>query len=179
MADRVLVAHAGKYGSTAEIAEAVAASLADGGLDVDCRPAKEVRTLDSYGAVVLGSAVYVGRWRRPAMRLLRRLQRDPGGRDVWLFSSGPVGEADVDDPAAQRWLRPAAVERLATEIGVHDHAVFGGRVAEDGGPMRRKMAQDTPEDLRDLRDWDEVTAWAHGVAAALRTDAPAPDADRP
>jgi menaquinone-dependent protoporphyrinogen oxidase len=36
---RVLVAHAGKHGSTAEIAQAVADELGDCGIDAECRGA--------------------------------------------------------------------------------------------------------------------------------------------
>ena len=61
---RVLVAYGSRHGSTAEIAEAIAATLREAGLAVDCRKAGEVDSLDGYDAVVLGSAVYMRRWRR-------------------------------------------------------------------------------------------------------------------
>lgn len=169
MTDRILVAHASKNGSTTELAEAVASALCEEGLDVDVRPAAEVRSLDGYGAVVLGSAVYMGRWRRPAARLLRRRRRQLAERDVWLFSSGPVGEVDTADAGADRWTRPPRITRLAAAVGAHEHAVFGGAVVEGrGGPLYRKMAEETPAEARDLRDWDAVAAWAKGVAATLR-----------
>ncbi len=53
---RVLVAYASKRGSTAEIAEVIAATLRQEGLEVDCKRAGETGDLDAYGAVVLGSA---------------------------------------------------------------------------------------------------------------------------
>ena len=93
--DRVLVAYGTKHGATAEIAEAIGKALIAAGLGVDVRRARRVRSLAPYQAVVLGSAVYAGRWRRDAMRLLRRAELRE--RAVWLFSSGPVGE-DKGDP---------------------------------------------------------------------------------
>jgi hypothetical protein len=56
---------------------------------------------------------------------------------------------------------------MASEIGARDHAVFGGRVSEDGGFMRRSMARNTPPELRDRRDWTAIEAWAQGIAATL------------
>lgn len=91
MTGRVLVGYASKYGSTAEIAEAIGKTLRAAGLDVDVQRAGDVHSLDPYRAVVLGSAVYTARWRRDAVRLLAR-RRDLARREVWLFSSGPVGE---------------------------------------------------------------------------------------
>lgn len=174
MTDRILVAHASKNGSTTELAEVIATVLTEEGWSVDLRPAGEVRSLDGYRAVVLGSAVYMGRWRRPAARLLSRRRRQLARLDVWLFSSGPVGEVDASDVAAERWTRPPRVRKLAAEVGAHDHAVFGGAVVEGrGGPLYRKMAEETPADVRDLRDWDAVRTWAQGIAATLRRSAAA------
>ena len=113
MSERVLVAYGSKYGSTAEIAQAIGTTLRVAGLEVDVKRAHEVRSLEPYRAVVLGSAVYMARWRRDAIRLLRR-RSELGEREVWLFSSGPVGE-DKDEPAEQRdrWTKPKRVEQLA------------------------------------------------------------------
>lgn len=167
--DEVLVAYASKHGSTAALAEAVAKGLEEHGLAVDLLEARRVRSVEPYRAVVVGSAVYMGRWRPEAKRLLRRHRRALAERDLWLFSSGPVGEqpADLDDPKAERWLRPPKIKALGEDLGAHDHTVFGGSVGEDGGFMRRKMAQSTPDEFKDLRDWDEVRAWAGKVAEAL------------
>ena len=54
MSASVLVAYASRYGSTQEVAEAVAATLRECELEVDSQPMREVRTLERYSAVVLG-----------------------------------------------------------------------------------------------------------------------------
>lgn len=162
MAD-VLVAYGTKYGATAEIAEAIGRALREEGMEVDVLPARKVPSLDGYSAVVLGSAVYAGRWRGDAMRLLKRLK----GGEVWLFSSGPVGE-DPEEPAkAERFVRPKAVEAAARRLAAHEHVVFGGKVDVDRGFLRKRMAQGMPEELRDRRDWEAIAGWARGIAAAL------------
>jgi menaquinone-dependent protoporphyrinogen oxidase len=165
--DQVLVAYGTKYGATAEIAEAIGEAVRSAGFAVDVRRAREVRSLEGYRAVVLGSAVYMARWRSDALRLLRRLGRERGAREVWLFSSGPVGEQPDDDATAERWTKPKRVRRLAAELGVRDHVVFGGKVSDAGGFMRRSMAKNTPPDLRDRRDWDAIADWGRQIAAAL------------
>jgi menaquinone-dependent protoporphyrinogen oxidase len=58
MSGRVLVAYGSKFGSTAEIAQAIGTTLRVAGLEVDAERACDVRSLERYGAVVLGSAVY-------------------------------------------------------------------------------------------------------------------------
>jgi len=162
---RVLVAYASKRGSTAEIAEVVAAALRESGLAVDLRPAGEVKDLDGYGAVVLGSAVYVKRWRGDARHLLRRCGKQLAEVPFWIFSSGPVGDPGSDDPA---WAEPGKVVAKAEALGVRGHVVFGGRVPLDPhGPIEKAMAENTPQQFRDRRDWDRIRAWAGEVAGQL------------
>jgi menaquinone-dependent protoporphyrinogen oxidase len=162
----VLVAYASKRGSTEEIARAVAETLRDGGLDVECLRTSDVGDLDRYDAVVLGSAVYMRRWRGDARRFLRKHARALARRPFWIFSSGPVGQPGEDNLA---WLEPQKIIAQAERLGVIEHVVFGGRVpAEPHGPMERAMVQNCPPEYRDRRDWVEIRAWAARVALELR-----------
>ena len=94
---RVLVTAATKYGATAEVAQMIAEVLADRGLEPTVVPPEQVEGVDGYDAVVLGSAVYAGHWRKPARELVNRCGTALAERPVWLFSSGPVG-----DPSPRR-----------------------------------------------------------------------------
>ncbi|MBK9178748.1 MAG: flavodoxin [Acidimicrobiales bacterium] len=176
--DRVLVAYGSKYGATAEIAEAIGAALKANGLEVDVKRARSARSLAGYWAAVVGSAVYAGHWRGDALRFLGDHRDWLAQHPVWLFSSGPVGEddedADVDE--TERWTKPKKVQQLAAEIGARDHVVFGGRVDEERGFIRKRMARNMPEATRDRRDWDEIAAWAAGIAAVLASGSHPPTA---
>jgi menaquinone-dependent protoporphyrinogen oxidase len=164
MTMRALVAFASKNGSTAEIAEAIADALRDAGVDVDCRAAGTVHSLEGYDAVVLGSAVYMKRWMADARHLFRRHRRELAELPFWIFSSGPCGAKP--DPA---WGEPPRLVGQAEDLGVRDHIVFGGRLpAEPAGFMEKAMVRDTPAECADLRDWDQIRGWASGIAAALR-----------
>jgi menaquinone-dependent protoporphyrinogen oxidase len=163
---RVLVAFASKHGSTVEIAAAIARELQRAGLDVDCRSAQDVRSLDGYDAVVLGSAVYMKRWLGDARHLFRRHRRELAARPFWIFSSGPFGAKP--DPA---WSEPPRIVKEAERIGVRDHVVFGGRLPlEPSGFIEKAMVRDTPPEVADLRDWDEIRHWASGIASALQSE---------
>jgi menaquinone-dependent protoporphyrinogen oxidase len=169
---RVLVAFASKHGSTAEIAEAVADELRRNGLHADCRPAGDVKDLSEYDAVVLGSAVYMKRWRHDARHLVHKHGKDLAERAFWIFSSGPFGEHP--DPA---WAEPPKVVKEAEKLGVRGHVVFGGRLpVEPSGFIEKAMVRDTPPEVADLRGWDEIRGWAAGIGAAVlheSADAPA------
>ena len=92
MDDQVLVAYATKYGATKEIAEEIGNVLRQAGLLTDVLPVNKVRDLNPYRAVILGSAVYIGRWRKEAAKFLQAHEQALAERQVWLFSSGPTGE---------------------------------------------------------------------------------------
>jgi menaquinone-dependent protoporphyrinogen oxidase len=63
---RVLITAATRHDATREIAEAIGAGLVERGMDAETRPIDEVTDLVGYDAVVLGSAVYMGRWLKSA-----------------------------------------------------------------------------------------------------------------
>ena len=69
----VLVTAASRHGTTTEIAQALADGLRRRGVDVEVRDPRDVVDADGHEAVVLGSAVYAGRWERDARALARRL----------------------------------------------------------------------------------------------------------
>ena len=164
----VLVAHASKRGSTAEIATAVAEELRAAGLEVECRESGEVKDLGGYDAVVLGSAVYAKRWRGDARHFLRHHGKALAAIPFWVFSSGPVGDPAEEDEKSAEWIEPRRTIAKVEELGARGHVVFGGRVAaEPHGMVEKAMAKSIPAEFRDRRDWDEIRTWARGIAAEL------------
>lgn len=168
----VLVAYASKHGSTEEIADAVAKTLRESGLSVDCVAVGDVSSLERYDAVVLGSAVYMKRWRGDAKGFLRRHGEQLSKRPLWVFSSGPIGEPKGDtDPT---WLEPPRVIEHVERLGAREHVVFGGRMPiNPRGPAQRAMVNNCPPEYRDRRNWDEIHAWAASIASELQKPTPA------
>jgi menaquinone-dependent protoporphyrinogen oxidase len=169
---RVLIAFASKRGSTAEIADAIASAIRAAGHIVDCRPADGVKNLGPYDAVVLGSAVYMKRWRGDAKHFMRKHSKELSDTPFWVFSSGPVGDPAADaDPS---WYEPPRLIERAEALGLKGHTVFGGRVpADPRGPIERTMVENTPPEFRDRRNWDEIRQWAETVACEIAQINPA------
>jgi menaquinone-dependent protoporphyrinogen oxidase len=159
----VLVAYATKHGSTAEIAERIAATLRDAGCDARAVDADEVKDLSQFRAVVLGSALYMQRLQGSARHFSRRHRDALRELPVWLFTSGPVGVSGDDTPG-----EPRSAVSMAERIGARGHVMFGGRVPDDPHSfMERAIVQRTPPEQRDSRDWDAVEAWARSIADEL------------
>ena len=166
---RVLVTYASKHGSTEEIARAIAHELRERNLDVDCVDVGDA-SLGVFDAVILGSAVYMGRWRGEARHFLKKHLHTLSTMPFWIFSSGPVGEkADEEIEQNSKWLEPHRILDLAESAGVRGHIAFGGRLPTDPqGFIENSMVRNTPEEFRDSRDWDAIRQWADGVAEQLQ-----------
>jgi len=169
---KVLVAYATKYGGTADIAERIGAVLREAGLRTEVLPAGRVTDLAPYTAVVLGSGVYVGRWRKEAVTLLKANEQVLAGKPVWLFSSGPSGEGDAVELAGG-WRFPKALQPVADRLQPRGIALFHGVVDEKKlGRIERWMIKNVKAPLGDFRDWDAITAWAQAIADALNRTEP-------
>jgi menaquinone-dependent protoporphyrinogen oxidase len=160
---KVLVASASRHGATSEIAEAIGAELRERGLEVDVKRVEEVHDLAGYGAVVLGSAVYIGKWLEPARDFVERRADELSAISTWLFSSGPIGDPPRPTPEDAVDVEPHV---LATRA--RGHRVFAGRLdrgALSFGEKAVALAFRAPEG--DFRDWDEIRRWAVGIADEL------------
>lgn len=161
----VLVAFASKRGSTREIAETVAATLRREGLGVCLERVEDVQSLDGYDAVVVGSAVYIKRWRGDARHFLKKHRKALRQMPFWVFSSGPVGDPANDNP---EWTEPPKIVEKVEELGGRGHVVFGGCLpSEPTGFMVKAMVEGTPKEFRDRRDWAQIRDWAHQIASSL------------
>jgi menaquinone-dependent protoporphyrinogen oxidase len=158
----LLVSAGSKHGSTAEIAERIGAVLRDRGNDVDIADPDDVSDLGRYDAVVLGSAVYAGRWVESAKQLAERVAGLSPTIPTWLFSSGPIG----DPPKPEE--DPVDVEDILQAAGAREHRVFSGKIDKSKLNFAERailVAVRAPEG--DFRDWDEIDEWATDIAETL------------
>ena len=171
MDGQVLVAYATKYGATAEIAEKIGEVLSEAGLPNDVLPADNVGDLTPYEAVVLGSAVYMAKWRDEAAKFLEANEDALAERPVWLFSSGALGEGDPVE-LMQGWRFPEAQQEVADRIGPRDIAFFHGVLDTEKLSLPEKlMAKGIKTPTGDFRDWEAITSWAKAIADTLKREA--------
>ncbi|MGY1643818.1 flavodoxin domain-containing protein [Geodermatophilus sp. SYSU D00703] len=177
-APRVLVTAASRYGSTHEIAAALARALPEGAsaagtaLTATWIPAENRPDPSAYDAVVLGSAVYAGSWLPAARDLATAHATALRNRPLWLFSSGPIG--DPPFPSDE----PDTADTLRRMLGPRGHRVFPGRLERSRLTFaERAMVTAMRAPLGDFRDWPAVAAWAGEIAvevAAPTTSASSP-----
>ncbi|QZN87099.1 flavodoxin domain-containing protein [Cellulomonas sp. C5510] len=159
---RVLVTVASRHGGTREIGQAVAQVLRDAGHQVTETDPDDVRALDGYDAVVLGSSVYVGRLAAALRELVDRLAGGLASLPVWLFWSGPVGTPPL--PAGE----PDDVGVVARRVRARETRCFAGRLErEELGLAERALVAMIDAQPGDFRDFEDVEEWAAGIAREL------------
>lgn len=159
---KVLVTVASRHEGTRQIADAIREELVATGVDAHLLEPNDMRDISPYDAVVLGSAVYAGRWLKPAKAFAKRFESELLHKRVWLFSSGPIG-----DPARPAQPSVDALE-LAQRLHAEDHQVFEGRLDRDMlGFAERAVVRVVGAESGDYRPWVAITVWARGISASL------------
>ena len=159
----ILVAVATRHGSTLEIADVIAEELRYAGHTVEVRDVADGPRLDTYAAVVVGSAVYMGAWLPEAVHFVDLHQAQLKDKPVWLFSSGPLGAEDPKPTAP-----PTNLDALMAHSGARGHCIFVGKLDKNRLSLGERLVTrvvGAPEG--DFRNWDAIRNWAREIGQAL------------
>ncbi|HEY5479073.1 MAG TPA: flavodoxin domain-containing protein, partial [Gaiellaceae bacterium] len=120
----------------------------------------EVKSVDRYRAVVLGGALYMGRWHKDARKLLKRYRSELVSLPLAVFAMGPKSNEQEALEAAGGELARALAG--VPEIHPFSTAIFGGVIdpSKLSFPFKRMPAVDA-------RDWKAIESWAYEVVRGL------------
>jgi menaquinone-dependent protoporphyrinogen oxidase len=171
---KILVTYASKHHSTEQIAEMIGVVLRENSLNCiiypEVRPVETVTDLSPYEAVVLGSAIYSGHWLPAAEAFLQKHQLELAKRPLWLFSSGPVGEGDVEELIGN-WTMSPNLRSLVEGIKPRDVTVFRGNLdPEELSLFEKVIVKGMAAPTGDYREWEVIRQWAHHIAQMLCTE---------
>ncbi|HYC19800.1 MAG TPA: flavodoxin domain-containing protein [Candidatus Bathyarchaeia archaeon] len=196
MPKKVLIAYGSRYGSTSEIASAMAQTFEKEGLEpqlLDLEQTKQQQwpSLTSFDSVLVGSGIRMSRWTRSATKFLTKHTDEiktlkSKGLVLGVFVS--CGMAST--PGKQEEARQKYVGKILDEDGISGavdaYDAFGG--VYDLSPSARmgfldkrmlsmaakQLAKDgvsLKEGTRnDLRDWDQIQAFTSHVAQLIKQE---------
>jgi menaquinone-dependent protoporphyrinogen oxidase len=181
----ILVAYASKHGATGGIAERIAEKLQAAGLGAETRTVNSVDDPAEYEAFVIGSAAYLGSWRKEAAEFVRRHRDLLAKRPVWLFSSGPLGTEATDEQGRDMRVvaEPKEIAEFREAIKPRGHRVFFGALDPGTLGLPERLIRTLPAGRTllpegDFRDWGEIDAWAEGIARELASVLAGPGSTR-
>jgi menaquinone-dependent protoporphyrinogen oxidase len=167
---KVLIAYASWHGSTAGIAQRIAAVLRREGIEAEAHPIREAPGTAGYDAVVVGSAVHQQAWSAEAAEYVRAASDAGDGPALWLFS---VGMSDGLPRRLRRPARTAQQRRIEADWGrqvrPREHRVFSGVCRPEQLPrwvgiLFRALGGR----FGDYRNWPAIDDWAGHIASELR-----------
>jgi menaquinone-dependent protoporphyrinogen oxidase len=174
----VLVAYSTRTGSTREVAEAVANDLRLTRLQVDIARMRDVKTIDQYSTVILGTPIYVGKLPNEVHQFMGRFLIPLSRRLSWVFVLGPVlGSPDEFGLAAVHAGKELFKFPLFQPVEVK---ILGGRFDAARLPLPFNLVRIlVPSQFKgvpsaDLRDWDDIHAWATTVSWRIKPIASQP-----
>jgi len=162
---KVLIVHASRYGSTAEVAEQIGDVLREGGHDVVVWAARETPSPRNYDVVVAGSAIYGGHVLGDLQNYFAKYRDELATKRLALFAVAGNSRADAD---GHRWQVEMALRPLAPGIPRVAQTAFAGVVD------LRRMYWITRILMRvgraepgDDRKWNEIRSWASDLSKRL------------
>lgn len=192
---RVLVAYATNAGSTAEVAEAVAAELRQAGHAVEVLPTAQVKDLGAYDAVLLGAPMLFG-WHNAARKFLKRHRAELAVKKTAYFACAmrltrvpgetlPPAALLLDANLVSEPAKPGklSLKERFTTIGYYLRPML--RAAPAVKPLSVAFFYGKLEMFRlkwwqsafvmvvvqaapgDYRDWDCIQAWARSIGEQL------------
>lgn len=162
----VLVAYASYAGSTAEVADAMARALSGKGLAAEVRPVGSVDNPSRYSAVVLGSAIRMGKLHADVVDFVKKHKAALDDKHVAYFVVCMTMKDDTPENRreATAWLAPIESEVRPVEVGL-----FAGKLAREPlswfDSLVTRFAGGTEGDYR---DWNAIRVWSEQLAERLR-----------
>jgi menaquinone-dependent protoporphyrinogen oxidase len=174
MGKNILVAYASEYGSTGGVAEAIGKELCSKGAKGDVSLMRNVKNLSSYQGVVVGSAVFRGKWMPKAVDFVKAnaeiLHQVPVAYFLVCMTLHRPSEENrrialsYFDPILQTipQVKPVEIEPFAGAMHYSNLSWLNKKIIQSKG---------VPEG--DFRDWEAIRAWARGpVFTKLNRHAP-------
>ncbi len=158
---RVLVTYASKHGSTGGVADAIGKELCSKGLAADVAFIRNAGDLGLYQGVVVGSAIYMGKWMPEATDFVKKnrdiLRRIPVAYFLVCITLSQPNEKNR--AVALSYMEP--IMKAVPEIRPLGIGTFAGALDYNKLSWLNKRilkAKGAPEG--DFRDWNGIRTWA-------------------
>jgi menaquinone-dependent protoporphyrinogen oxidase len=168
--NRILVTYATRLGSTAGVANIIGRTLIENGLRVEVRPMDDVKDVEPYRAVIVGSAIRDKKWLPEAMQFVQThratLAQKPFA--AFLVCMTLAIKNGMYREAVGEWLEP--VRRLVQPMS---EGLFAGVLDIEKVPsfrdrmMFRVSVASGVWSEGDHRDWNAICAWANDLPSKL------------
>jgi menaquinone-dependent protoporphyrinogen oxidase len=158
---KVLVTYASKYGSTGGVADAIGKELCNKDMAADVALIKNARNVGSYQGVVIGSAIYMGKWMSEAADFVKENRDILRQVPVAYFLVGMTLREPTEENRAKALSYMDPILKAVPEIRPVSIGTFAGALDYNNLSLLNKTIMKTRGATEgDFRDWNAIRAWA-------------------
>ena len=158
---KVLVTYASKYGSTGGVADAIGKELCSKDVTSDVALIHNAGNIGSYQGVVIGSAIYMGKWMSEAVDFVKKNKDTLRQMPVAYFLVCMTLSKPTEENRAKVLSYMDSILKAVPEIKPVGIGTFAGALDYNNLSWLNKKilkSKGTPEG--DFRDWNAIRAWA-------------------
>jgi menaquinone-dependent protoporphyrinogen oxidase len=183
---KTLLVYGTRYGATAGTSAEIAKVLSGEGFYVKVTNAKEekVKDISPYDLIVVGSGMQMGKWTGEAEDFIKKYQKELANKKLAVFVStmktvsereGKVEDVEknrkicLDDKIAKYNLHPIAVGYFGGILDFNKmNFVFKRTLGFLKPQLEKDGFQQTSPGVYELRNFEEINAWAKELAKKAR-----------
>jgi len=163
MEKKILITYGTVAGSTKEVAQAIGEEMQNAGALVEIKPVEDVKSIEGYDGLVVGSAVrmfhLLGKTRRFLRKHKNALNKVPLAFFVVCLTMGEETPENIEK--AKGYAKPMFEVKEPVSLGL-----FGGCIDHDKlTDFFGKSMKSVPE--QDHRDWDKIREWGKDTLAKM------------
>ena len=166
MDGKILIAYGTAAGSTAEVAQAIGEEIEKAGTQVDVRPVEEVKSLEGYDAIILGSAVrafhLLSKTRKFIRKFRGQIKDKPAAYFVVCLTMMDPTPENIE--TAKKFASPMLKIKEPIALGLFAGCMDPDKITDPFG----KIMKNQPK--KDCRDWDKIRAWGRETLSKLDTE---------
>ena len=165
---RLLVTYASRFGTTGEVAGAIADTACAQGMSADTLPVGDVTNIGDYDAVVIGAPIHYDNWMSEARDFVTDNEAALSQVPVaYYFTCGTLFEPTAKNQAKAQTYADK-LQNLSQRIAPVEIGQFGGVLDYSLMNLRTRLALRIPFTVMgakegDYRDWDAVRSWSRNL----------------
>jgi menaquinone-dependent protoporphyrinogen oxidase len=169
--DKVLIAFTTWAGSTHQVSEKIAKDLINENLQITVLPAKEVKSINEYQVVVLGTPIHAGQTTGDFNRFLNKYHNELASKKIAIFvvCFNLIEDNENNRVQTVDWLNKSLGK--FPEIKPVTTGLFAGAALTDSAEFNKlnffvkKIIESMNKSMlsekgkSDFRDWEKIHAW--------------------